>query len=69
MRADNYRERLAKVAGIDVFLASYQIGESFHCVVRNESTLGNIVRTQGKSRDEAEKLAIDNATRLLDSRP
>ena len=65
MRAENYKERLAKVVGVEVYLASYQIGDLFHCVVKNESTLGNLVRSEGKSRDEAERRALDNATRLL----
>lgn len=65
MKVKHYTERKIEIGGWAVNLASYQIGEVFHCKADNVSPGAGIARTQGTSREEAEQKAIARATELL----
>jgi hypothetical protein len=65
MKAENFAERKIDVDGWPVNLASYQIGETFHCRADNVSPGAGLARTTGATREEAEQKAIARAKELL----
>jgi hypothetical protein len=65
MRVENHAERRIEIAGWDVNLRSYQIGEIYYCKADNVSPGANIARSTGATRDEAEEKAIAKAAERL----
>lgn len=65
MKPQNYSKRKIQVAGWDVNVVSYQLGDTFHCTVDNVSPGAWIARSEGPTRDETEKKALDRAAELL----
>ncbi len=65
MKSEEYQERKVDVAGWPVNLASYRIGEEWHCHADNVSPGANIARTTGATREEAEQKALKRAEELL----
>jgi hypothetical protein len=65
MKVENFAERKIDVDGWPVNLASYQIGETFHCRADNVSPGAGLARTTGATREEAEQKAIARAKELL----
>jgi hydroxyacylglutathione hydrolase len=64
-RVEGYREKSLDVEGWPVNLTSYQLGPTFHAKVDNVPAGANLARTEGQTREEAEKLALDRARELL----
>ena len=62
MKVENHTERRLEIAGWEVNLRTYQIGDTYHCKADNVSPGANIARSSGKTRDEAEQKAIAKAT-------
>jgi hypothetical protein len=65
MRVEEYGERSLRLAGWDVRLTTYKLGDTYHCKADNVSPGAAIARTTGKTRDEAENKAIARAEELL----
>jgi hypothetical protein len=65
MRAEEFQERRLELAGWPVNLASYRIGEEWHCKADNVSPGAGLCRTVGSTREEAEEKAILRAGELL----
>jgi hypothetical protein len=65
MKAEEYRELKMEIEGWPVHMTSYRIGETFHCTLDNVSPGATLARTTGKTREEAEKKAIERATERL----
>ena len=65
MKVENHAERRIEIAGWDVNLRTYQIGETYYCKADNVSPGANIARSTGASREEAEQKAIAKATERL----
>ena len=65
MRVENHAERRLEIAGWEVNLRSYQIGDLYHCKADNVSPGATIARTTGATREEAEQKAIAKATERL----
>ena len=65
MKPQNYSKRRAEAAGWEVNVTSYQLGDRFYCTVDNISPGAWIVKTEGTTREEAEKKALDRAAELL----
>lgn len=65
MKAEGYRQRKVKVGGWEVNLASYRLGELFHCNADNVSPGATLARTTAPTREEAESKALERATQLL----
>lgn len=65
MTPEEYRERRVDVAGWEVNLTSYRLGEVFHCKADNVSPGAWLARTTGATREEAEKKALERAGELL----
>ena len=64
-KAEDYSTRELEVEGWKVRLTSYKAGDTYHCTADNVSPGANIARTEGKTREEAEKLALEKATQYL----
>ena len=65
MRPEEYQERRIELDGWEVNLTSYRLGDKFHCKADNVSPGAWLARTTGKTRDEAEREAIETSRRLL----
>lgn len=65
MKPQHYRARRAQVGGWDVNVTSYQLGNRFYCTVDNVSPGAWIAKSEGATREEAEKGALERAKELL----
>jgi hypothetical protein len=65
MKVENHAERRIEIAGWDVNLRTYQIGDTYYCKADNVSPGATIARSSGSTRDEAEQKAIAKATERL----
>jgi hypothetical protein len=65
MNVEEFAERKIEIDGWPVNLASYKIGETFHCRADNVSPGAGLARTTGVTREEAEEKAIARARELL----
>jgi hypothetical protein len=65
MKVEEYQERKVEVAGWPVNLASYRLGDVFHCKADNVSPGAALARTAGATREEAENKALERAGQLL----
>jgi len=65
MKAEEFRERKVEVGGWQVNLASYKLGEVYHCRADNVSPGASLARTTGATREEAEEKALRRAEELL----
>jgi len=65
MRVEEYGERSLQLAGWDVHLTTYKLGDVYHCKADNVSPGAALARTTGATRGEAESLAIERAEQLL----
>jgi hypothetical protein len=65
MKVEDYQERQLELEGWPVHLTSYRIGEVYHCTADNVSPGGNLARTRGATREEAENKAIQYAAERL----
>jgi hypothetical protein len=65
MNVEQFAERKIEIDGWPVNLASYKIGETFHCRADNVSPGAGLARTTGATREEAEEKAIARARELL----
>lgn len=65
MKVENHAERRLEIAGWEVNLRSYQIGDLYHCKADNVSPGATIARSTGATREEAEQKAIAKATERL----
>jgi len=64
--AAEYQERADKVGVWDVNVRSYRLRDKYLCEVDNVSPGATIARAEGETREEAERLALDKASRRLD---
>jgi hypothetical protein len=65
MKVEEHQQRKLEIAGWDVNLTSYKIGETWHAHADNVSPGADVARATGSSREEAEKKAIEKATERL----
>ena len=65
MTPQEYAEHKVAVAGWEVNLTSYRLGDVFHCQADNVSPGAWLARTTGSSRAEAEEKALARAGQLL----
>ncbi len=65
MKAEGYQERKVEIGGWQVNLASYKLGETWHCKADNVSPGAGLARTTGATREEAEEKALKRAGEML----
>ena len=65
MKAEEHSTRTLEVEGWKVRLTTYKLGEIYHCTADNVEPGAWLARTEGATREEAEKQAIERATKML----
>jgi hypothetical protein len=65
LEPSEHSERTLELAGWPVRLATYKLGDTYHCTVDNVSPGARIARTEGATKEEAEQKAIEVAERRL----
>jgi len=65
VKPQDYSERKVEVNGWPVNLASYRVGNVYHCKADNVSPGAAIARSTGSTREEAEEKALARARELL----
>ena len=65
MKPEDYSRRQVELAGWPVTIETYKLGEGYHCTIANVDPGARFARADGASREEAERLAIEKATRHL----
>jgi hypothetical protein len=65
MKPEDYSRRQQQLAGWPVTIETYKLGEVYHCTIANVDPGARLARADGASREEAERLAIEKATRYL----
>ena len=68
-QAEGYQTSKLNLAGSDVEVTSYKIGDRYYCHVSNVDPGATIARAEGASREDAEQLASMKAARRLGGTP
>ncbi|MBI4513191.1 MAG: hypothetical protein HY702_03690 [Gemmatimonadetes bacterium] len=64
-KAEEYRSRRTKVGAFEINIESYRLGDTYHCKVDNVQPGAVLARGQGKTREEAERVAGEKAKEML----
>jgi len=65
MQAEEHTTRVEEWEGWKIKLTSYRLGDRYHCTADNVEPGAWIARTEGATREEAEKKALERARQLL----
>ena len=65
MTPQNLSQQTVEVAGWQVHLTTYQLGEEWHCTADDVSPGANLARVKGASKEEVEQKALARAAELL----
>ncbi len=65
MKVEGHETRSETLEGWPVRIVSYRLGERFHCQIDNVEPGANIARANAETREEAERKAIEDASRRL----
>ena len=65
MKPEHYSRRQQELAGWPVTIETYKLGEVYYCTIANLDPGARFARADGKTKEEAESLAIEKATRYL----
>jgi len=65
MKPENYTERKLEIAGWQVNLTTYQLGEKWHAKADNVSPGASLARVVADTREDAEQRALARAEELL----
>jgi hypothetical protein len=65
MKPEEYSRRQQELAGWPVTIETYKLGAVYYCTIANVDPGARFARAEGPTREEAETLALDKATRYL----
>jgi hypothetical protein len=65
MKAEEYSRREIEIAGWPISVETYKLGDVYHCTISNVDPGARFARADGSTKDEAEGLALEKATRYL----
>jgi hypothetical protein len=65
MKPEEQSRQQRELAGWPVTVETYKLGEVYHCTISNIDPGARIARGEGATREEAEGIAIEKATRYL----
>jgi hypothetical protein len=65
MKAEKYSKRQEQVGRWKVNIGSYKLGDQYYCTVDNVEPGATLARSQGSTREEAEKKTLEKAKELL----
>ena len=67
MKAQELTKRRERVGQFEINIATYLLGDTYYCSVDNVDPGAVVARGEGKTREEAEKIAVEKATRRVES--
>jgi hypothetical protein len=65
MQAEDYTTHTAEVDGWSLLVESYRVGDKFYCTVSSADPGARFARSDGATKDEAERIALEKARRYL----
>ena len=65
MKPEEHSTRREELAGWLVTIATYRLGDVYHCTICNVDPGARFARADGPTREDAEAKAIEKATRYL----
>jgi len=65
MQAEEFARRGLDLAGWPVIVETYRLGDTYHCTISSADPGARFARSQGPTREEAERVALDKAARWL----
>jgi len=65
MKPEEYSRRTQQLAGWDISIETYKLGDVYHCTISNVDPGARFARADGATRDEAERLALEKAEKYL----
>jgi len=64
-KPEEYSRRQQELAGWQVSIETYKLGDVYHCTIANVDPGARFARADGRTREEAESAALEKATRYL----
>src|SRR3954464_7149464 len=65
MKPEEYSRRQQELAGWQITIETYKLGDVYHCTISNVDPGARFARAHGSTREEAETRASEKATRYL----
>jgi hypothetical protein len=65
MKAEGYERRRVELSGWPIEIETHKLGDVYYCTINNVDPGARFARADGKTKQEAESLAIEKATRYL----
>ena len=65
MRPEEHSRRQQELAGWQITIETYKLGDVYHCTIANVDPGARFARADGSTREDAESRAIEKATRYL----
>jgi hypothetical protein len=65
MKPEEHTRRQEQLAGWAVTIETYKLGDVYHCTIENVDPGARFARADGSTKEEAERRAIEKATRYL----
>ena len=65
MKPEDHSRRVQELAGWQIVIESYRLGDVYHCAIANLDPGARFARADGSTKEEAESRALEKATRYL----
>jgi hypothetical protein len=65
MKPEDYSRRQMDLTGWAIWIETYKLGDVYHCSISSVDPGARFARADGATKDAAENLAIEKATRFL----
>jgi hypothetical protein len=65
VKPEDYSRRQQQLAGWDISIETYKLGDVYHCTISNVDPGARFARADGATRDEAERRALEKAEKYL----
>jgi hypothetical protein len=65
MKPEHYSRRQTEIAGWAVTIETFKLGDVYHCTIANVDPGARFARADGPTKEAAESVAIEKATRYL----
>jgi hypothetical protein len=65
VKPEDYSRRQQELAGWQVSIETYKLDDLYHCTIYNVDPGARFARADGATKQEAEALAIEKATKYL----
>ena len=65
MKPEEHGRRQQELAGWPVTIETYKLGAVYHCTIANVDPGARFARADGPTKAEAERIALEKATRYL----